>query len=105
MFEYLNNIFVNRDYDFEMDSLCGMIEFMAIKEEYRNKKIGFTLANHIIYDNNYIRYLAKIGDNNHSAKKMFDNIGFEEFHLEEASKKEKGDIGLNNYVYMIFSKN
>ena len=92
MFEYLNDILVKRDYDFVIDEKCGMIEFLAVKEEYRDKKVGFTLVNHVIRDNNYIRYLSKIADNNFKAKGLFENIGFEEFHLEEATNKEKNDI-------------
>lgn len=101
---YLNSIIVKRDYSFEMDSKCGMIEFVCVKEEYRNKKIGFTLVNHIIHDNNYVRYLAKVGDNNYSAKKLFENIGFEEFDRDIATKKEKEDVGVNEYLYLIYQK-
>lgn len=105
IFNYLTNIIVERDYDFEMDNECGMIEFIAVKEQYRNKKVGYTLVNHIMHDNKYVRYLAKVADNNYSGKNLFEKIGFEEFHLEEATNKEKADIGVNNYMYMIYQKN
>jgi len=101
MYKYLKVIFEDRDYSFEMDDKCGMIEFVAIKESYRNKKIGFTLVNHIMYDNEYLRYLTKVGDNNISYRKILDNIGFEVFDEESATIKEKEEIGINNYLYMI----
>jgi len=101
LYEYLKIIFEERDYAFEIDEKCGMIEFVAIKENYRNKKIGYILTNHIICDNEYHRYLAKVGDNNLSARKILDNIGFEVFDEESATGKEKEDIGVNNYFYMI----
>ena len=90
-----------RDYAFEVDEECGMIEFVAVKEEYRNKKIGFTLINHMMCDNKYKRYLAKVGDNNYSARKVLENINFEEFDVEQSKIKEKEDVGVENYLYMI----
>ena len=105
IFNYLTNIIVKRDYDFDMDNECGMVEFIAVKEQYRNKKVGYTLVNHIMCDNKYVRYLAKVPDNNYSGKNLFEKIGFEEFHLEEATNKEKVDTGVDNYIYMIYQKN
>ena len=105
IYNHLNNLLVERDYDFEMDEMCGMIEFLAVKEEYRNKKIGFTFVNHVMQDNKYIRYLARVADNNHSALALFENIGFEEFHKEEASEYEKKNLGVSNCLYMIYQKN
>jgi len=104
LFNYLDNILIKRDYDFEMDKECGMLEFVTIKEEYRNKNIGFILSNHIMHDNKYVRYLAKIADNNYRAKSLFENIGFEEVDREQASNKEREDIGVNDYLYMIYQK-
>lgn len=101
LFKYLKLIFENRDYAFEMDEKCGMIEFLNVRNDYRNKRVGFTLSNHIMCDNAYERYLAKVADNNVSAKKMLLNIGFEEFDVDSATGKEKEDIGVNNYLYMI----
>ena len=98
---YVRSIFEERDYAFEMDEKCGMIEFLNVRNDYRNKRVGFTLSNHIMCDNAYERYLAKVADNNVSAKKMLLNIGFEEFDVESATGKEKEDIGVNNYLYMI----
>ena len=105
IYSYLNSLLIERDYDFEMDEMCGMIEFICVKEEYRNRKVGFTLVNHIMHDSGYVRYLSKIADNNYSCMRLFENIGFEEFHVEEASKFEKENIGVNNYLYMIYEKN
>ena len=105
IYSHLNSLFVNRDYDFEMDDLCGMIEFICVKEEYRNRKVGFTLVNHIMHDNKYVRYLAKVGNNNYYARTLFEGIGFEEFHVEEASKYEKENLGLENNIYLIYQKN
>ena len=47
------------------------------------------------------RYLAKVGDTNSSARKMLDNIGLEIFDEEAATGKEKEDVGVNKYLYMI----
>jgi len=104
MFDYLNSIIIERDYSFEIDKECGMLEFVCVKEEYSNKKVGFTLVNHMMHDNKYVRYLAKIADNNYRAKSLFENIGFEEFDREQASNKEREDIGVNDYLYMIYQK-
>lgn len=101
MYKYLKTIFEDRDYSFEMDEECGMIEFVAIKEDYRNKKIGYTLVNHMMCDNDYKRYLAKVGDTNGSARKMLDNIEFEVFDEENATGKEREEVGVNKYFYMI----
>ena len=101
-FSYLENIFVKRDYGFEIDKECGMIEFLAVKEEYRNKKIGFTMINHIMHDNKYVRYLAKVGNNNYSALKVFDNVGFEEFDREQALINDYE--GISEYLYLICQK-
>lgn len=101
IYDYLKVIFEERDYSFEMDKECGMIEFVAVNEMYRNKKIGYTLINHMMCDNDYKRYLAKVGDNNHSARKVLENIGCEIFDEESATGKEKEELGINNYLYMI----
>lgn len=100
-YNYFKLIFEDRDYSFEMDKECGMIEFVAVKEKYRNKKIGFTLINHMMCDNKYKRYLSKVGDNNYSGRKVLENIGFEEFDIEQSKIKEKEDVGVENYFYMI----
>lgn len=100
-YKYFKLIMEERDYAFEIDEYCGMIEFIAVKEKYRNKKIGFILINHMMCDNKYERYLAKVGDNNYSARKVLDNIEFEVFDEEEARGKEKEDVGVSNYFYMI----
>ena len=101
LYKFLKTIFIDRDYAFEIDNECGMIEFVAVKEEYRNKKIGYTLINHIMRDNDYKRYLTKIGDNNVIARKTFDTIGFEVFDEESATGIEKKELGINHYLYMI----
>lgn len=103
IYKYLKTVLEEKDYAFEMDSLCGLLEYIGVKEEYRNKGIGSTLVNHIIHDNNYIRYIAKVGDTN-KALSLFERIGFEEFDKQKASEKEKIDLGLNDYLYMIYSK-
>ena len=74
---------------------------LAKKEEYRNKKIGYTLTNHIMCDHDYRRYLVKIADNNSSAKKILESIGFEIFDEESATGLEKQNLNINNYLYMI----
>ena len=101
MYKYLKTIFIDRDYAFEIDSECAMLEFISIKEDYRNKKIGYTLVNHVMCDNEYKRYLAKVGDNNISARKILNNIGFELFDEESATGLEKEELGISNYLYMI----
>ena len=58
-YKYFKLIMEDRDYAFDIDKACGMIEFVAVKENYRNKKIAFTLINHMICDNNYKRYLDR----------------------------------------------
>lgn len=105
MYNYLNSILIERDYDFGMDLDCGMIEFVCVKERYRNRKVGFTLVNHMMHDNKYVRYLAKVANNNYRAKSLFENIGFEEFDREQATIKEKQDIGVDDYLYLIYQKN
>lgn len=103
VYKYLKIILEDKDYAFEMDDKCGLIEYLGIKEEYRNKGIGSTLVNHVIYDNNYVRYIAKVADNN-SALSFFEKLYFEEFDREKASEKERIDIGVNDYLYMICEK-
>lgn len=101
IYKYLKIIFEERDYAFEMDKRCGMIEFVCVNEDYRNKKVGYILVNHMIRDNTYLRYLAKVGDNNYCMRNILDNIGFEEFDIEQSKIKEKEDVGVENYLYMI----
>lgn len=103
IYKYLKTILQEKDYSFEMDSLCGLLEYVAVKYNYRNKGIGYTLINHIIHDNSYVRYIAKVGDTNR-ALKLFERIGFEEFDKQKASEKEKVDLGVSNYLYMIYAK-
>ena len=104
IYRYLKIILEEKDYAFEMDDLCGLIEYVGVKENYRNKGIGSTLINHIIYDNNYIRYIVKVGDTNRAVS-LFERLGFEEFDRQSASTKEKKDLNINDYLYMIGEKN
>lgn len=101
LYRYFNTIFEERDYAFDMDIKCGMIEYVAVCEKYRNSKIGYTLINHIMCDNDYSRYLAKVADNNVPAKNILENIGFEIFDEEKATGLEMEHIGVSNYLYMI----
>lgn len=103
IYKYLKVIFENKDYAFEMDDKCGLLEYLVVKEEYRNNGIGNVFINHLIHDNDYIRYIAKIGDNNR-ALHLFERIGFEEFDRERASEKERIYMGINDYLYMICLK-
>ena len=100
-YEYFKLILEDRDYSFDIDKDCGMVEFVAVNEKYRNKKVGFTLINHMMYDNDYKRYLAKVADNNHRAIGLLEKIDFEEFDREKSRIKEKEDTGVDNYLYMI----
>lgn len=104
MYKYLKSIFEDRDYDFDMDNMCGMIEFVTVDSNYLNSNIGYILVNHMMHDNKYIRYLAKVANNNYRGIKLFEKIGFEEFHKENASSREMGDFGVTNYIYYIYSK-
>lgn len=99
--KYLKTILEEKDYAFEMDELCGLIEYLIIKESYRKMGIGFTLINHIIYDNKYVRYIAKVGNNNYNTLRLLEKIDFEEFDRESATRKEKEEIGVDYYLYMI----
>lgn len=101
LYKYLKTIFIDRDYSFDIDKECGMIEFVVVKENYRRSKVGYTLVNHMMHDNNFKRYLAKVGDNNYSATKMLEKIGFEIFDEETSTSIEKDRIGINKYLYMI----
>ena len=73
LYKYLKTVLEEKDYAFEMDELCGLIEYLIIRENYRRQGIGFVFINHIMYDNEYVRYIAKVGDNNYKALK----IGYE----------------------------
>lgn len=100
-FKYFNLIFQERDYAFEMDDMCAMIEFIAVDEEYRNKNIGYTLINHIMFDNEYERYMVKVANNNSNAISLVEKAGFEEFDVEKSKVKETEDVGVDHYCFMI----
>ena len=57
-----------------------------------------------MHDNEYERYLVKVANNNYRAKRLFDDIGFEEFDEEQATIMEKEDMGVDYYSYLIYQK-
>lgn len=101
MYKYLKCLLEEKDYAFEIDEHCGFLEYLCIKENYRNQNIALTLMNHSMLDSKYRRYLVKVANNNYVALKLLDKIGFEVFDEESATSKEKKENGIEKYYYMI----
>lgn len=104
MYKYLKSVLEDKNYEFDIDSECGLIEYVAVNTKYLNSNVGYTLVNHIMHDNKYIRYLAKVANNNYRGIGLFEKIGFEEFHITSPSSREMIDLGVTNYIYYIYSK-
>lgn len=87
---------VNIKYPFEVNENMGSISFVATSPEYRGKSIGQQLIAHIMENSHYAEYVLEVADNNASAIRLYEKLGFSEFARKPAPKAS----GFNYLLYM-----
>ena len=78
------------------------IAFVSVLKEYRRQGVAETIINHIIKLNLYDKYLLEVADNNTSAIKLYEKLGFIEY--QRIPVKNAKQAGFENYLYMIRDK-
>jgi ribosomal protein S18 acetylase RimI-like enzyme len=85
-------------YPFEVAANVGSIEFVATDPACRQKGAAFKLINHIMANNQYNEYILEVADTNTCAVRLYEKLGFCEFHrVKERNTKQSG---INFLVYM-----
>lgn len=87
---------VNHSYPFEVMPQTGSIEFVATAPEFRGKGAAYGLISHIIESTSYADYILEVADNNTSAVRLYDKLGFVEFKRTPAPKQG----GFKHFLYM-----
>ncbi|MDR0382293.1 MAG: GNAT family N-acetyltransferase [Oscillospiraceae bacterium] len=85
-------------YPFEIPPRTGSIEFVATAPEFRGKGVAFALIEHVMKTCGYVEYVLEVADTNTVAIRLYERLGFKEFH--RVPEKHPKQSGLNNYVYM-----
>lgn len=99
----LKREFVEKKYPFEIEKNMGMVEFVATSTRYRGKGVATAIMNYIFDSNPYDFYALEVADTNINAVKLYEKLGYTEF-LRIKHKHSK-QSGINNLVYMKYSKN
>lgn len=59
------------------------INYIFVKEEYRNKKIAFSLVKYIIENNEFENITLEVNKNNFYAIKLYESLGFKVIGIRE----------------------
>jgi len=92
----LNKFMINHTYPFEILNTTGVIEFVATAPEHRGKGVAKKLITHIMEVNQKSDYLLEVADNNDSAIRVYEKLGFIEFKRIVAPR----GANFNYLVYM-----
>lgn len=97
-YSILRKEFELKQYPVKMAPDTGTIEFVATAAEYRGKGVASTIIQHIIGSADYREYILEVADTNTNAVKLYEKLGFCEFH--RVPQKNSKRSGVNNVVYM-----
>jgi ribosomal protein S18 acetylase RimI-like enzyme len=87
---------VEHTYPFTVTVQMGSIEFVATSPEHRGKGAARGLIDYIINNTYYSEYVLEVADNNTTAVKLYEKLGFAEFMRTPAPKGS----GVDYFVYM-----
>lgn len=95
----LNKFLVNAPYPFPMAMGMASIEFVATAPNHRGKGAAKKLLEHVFneFGLTYAQYVLEVVDNNASAIKLYEKLGFKEFTRKPAPSKR---AGFDFHVYM-----
>ena len=97
----LNKYMVNHKYPFEMNANTGSIEFVATSAKHRGKGVAQGLLSHVMETEPFSEYVLEVVDNNASAVRLYEKLGFKEFKRTPSPSPKHA--GFNFFVYMIRS--
>lgn len=92
----LNKFMVNHKYPFELSPRTGSIEFVATASEHRGKGVAFGLLSHVMEISPYPEYVLEVIDNNTTAIRLYEKLGYSEFMRTPAPKGS----GFKHFIYM-----
>jgi ribosomal protein S18 acetylase RimI-like enzyme len=88
----------NHEYPFEVAAGTGSIEFVATAPNYRGKGIAADLIEHVMEECGCREYVLEVADTNEGALRLYERMGFYEFHREREPNSKHS--GVNFLVYM-----
>ena len=87
---------VNHVYPFELPPQTGTIEFVATAPAFRGKGVAQGLIAHVMENMPYAEYMLEVADNNDTALRLYEKLGFIAFMRTSAPIGS----GFKHYVYM-----
>ena len=95
-FVMLNKHLVNHTYPFALSPQTGSIEFVATAPAHRGKGAAHALIEQMMHILPYDEYILEVADNNSSAIRLYEKLGFAAFKRTPAPKGS----GMTHFVYM-----
>ena len=92
----LNKYMINQAYPFELTPQTGSIEFVATAPEHRGKGVASGLLAHVMEVSPFEEYVLEVADNNPTAIRVYERLGFSEFMRKPAPKVS----GIKFSIYM-----
>ncbi|MCL2190111.1 MAG: GNAT family N-acetyltransferase [Defluviitaleaceae bacterium] len=91
---------INRPYPFTVTQDMGSVEFVATAPNHRGKGIAKALLSHVMEERQlpYTKYVLEVIDNNSSAIKLYENLGFKEFTRTKAPSR------FLDFKYLLYMK-
>ena len=84
---------------FTLSPKTGVIEFVSTAPKYRNQGIGYALLSNIMTTLPYDAYMLEVAENNATAFRLYDRLGFKEFRRVAASRRSRAGA----FIYMRYS--
>jgi ribosomal protein S18 acetylase RimI-like enzyme len=84
------------------DNDTGYIEWVATSEDARGKGIATALFQHVMQHLPYQRLVLEVVDTNDNARRLYANLGFDEYERQPAKGMEKRTF--NERIHMHWSK-
>lgn len=102
IYKALSSQFEKAEYPFKIDASIGLIEFVAVDENFRRKGVAKKIIKYIIENENFSKFALEVADTNNSAVELYKSLGFVEFLRKE--QKYSKISGINNLLYMEYIK-
>lgn len=95
---FLKKEMTEKAHPFALAENTGSIDFVATAPEHRGRGLSFQLLQETIKKNAYEKHVLEVVDNNSSAIRLYEKLGFKEF-LRVPMKAAKR-AGFESFIYM-----
>ena len=100
IYTILHKELIKTDYAIDIPKTTGVIEFVATAKSARGQGLAGKLIAYAMQTNHFNEYLLEVADNNQSAIKLYQRLGFSQFHQEKSKRNPK----LTGFEYMLYMR-